>query len=107
VGASPEQLLDRFVYAPHGREREGDSPTLETPAEREVLYVNEAKPTRSEKVEVRVDIQFSRWGKTADVSAAIHRGFFPVLKIEEQPKIRFRSREGFCLASLRMNHPLT
>jgi dCTP diphosphatase len=25
---------------------------------------------------------------------------FPIVKIEEQPKIRFRSREGFCLASL-------
>ena len=39
-------------------------------------------------------------GKTGRVSTEIHGGFFHVLKIEEQPEIRFRSREGFCLASL-------
>jgi hypothetical protein len=50
-------------------------------------------------VEVGLIFDFSVRGKTADVSTAIHWGFFPVLKIEERPSIRFRSREGFCLAS--------
>jgi len=47
-----------------------------------------------------MDIRFSVRGKTGRVSTEIHGGFFHVLKIEEQAKIRFRSREGFCLASL-------
>jgi hypothetical protein len=47
-----------------------------------------------------VDIRFSVRGKTGRVSTEIHGGFFHVLKTEEQPKIRFRSREGLCLASL-------
>ena len=44
-------------------------------------HESESNPPPSEKVQVRLLFGF------------------PVLKIEEHPTIRFRNREGFCLAS--------
>jgi hypothetical protein len=73
----------------------------------EYRWGREAKPTRSEKVEIGLMFDFrdgknpqciadfGELSRVADTSAVL-----PVTKIEEQPKIYFRSREGFCLASL-------
>jgi hypothetical protein len=59
-----------------------------------------AKPTRREEVEVELIFDFCDGKKPESYPLRYNEDSFSSRKFEEQLKIRFRSREGFCLASL-------
>jgi hypothetical protein len=59
----------------------------------------EAKPSRSEKVEIGLIFDFRDEKKPQMYPLRYIEDFFSSRKLEEQLKIRFRSREGVGLAS--------